>query len=56
MSKKKLILDQLGSCRNQESWFRPLSIALEDLSAEQAVWRPNGTSHSINEITQHLQY
>lgn len=56
MSKKKLLLDQLACCRNVESWFKPMSIALEGLSAEQAAWRPNEMSHSIGEITQHLQY
>ncbi|MDN7228580.1 DinB family protein [Planococcus sp. N064] len=54
MSKKEFILDQLAVCRNTDSWFKPLSKALEGLTAEQASWKPNKDSHSIAQIASHL--
>ena len=56
MSKKELILDQLELSRNSESWIKPLSMALEDLSIEEIVWKQNEATHSILEIVNHLYF
>ncbi|MGK7379576.1 DinB family protein [Planococcus sp. 1R117A] len=56
MSKKEFILDQLAVCRNTDSWFKPLSKALEGITAEQAGWKPNGNSHTIAQIASHLLF
>ena len=56
MSKKEFILDQLAVCRNMESWFKPLSMAIEGLTAEQASWKPSENSNSIAQIASHLHF
>ncbi|MDN7247368.1 DinB family protein [Planococcus shenhongbingii] len=56
MSKKEFILDQLAVCRNTDSWFKPLSKAIEGLTKEQASWKPNENSHTIAQIASHLLF
>ncbi len=56
LSKKEFILDQLEVCRNAESWIKPLSIALENLSLEDIMWRQEESSHTIGEIVYHLYF
>ncbi|GGI11963.1 DinB family protein [Gottfriedia solisilvae] len=56
MSKKELLLDQLAICRNDESWIKPLSIALEGLHKEDIVWKQSEAMHSILEIVNHLHF
>ena len=56
MSKKEYVLDQLSVCRNMESWFKPLSMAIDGLTAEQASWKPSEDSNSIAQIASHLHF
>jgi uncharacterized damage-inducible protein DinB len=53
---KAILLDQLGSCQDDESWFVPLSVALDGLTAEQAVWQDSTSSNSIWRIVKHLTF
>ncbi|UHA73791.1 DinB family protein [Paenibacillus sp. 481] len=52
--KKELLLDQLATCQDDESWFMPLSRAVQDLSVEQAIWHEGRSSHSIWQLVHHL--
>lgn len=56
MSKKEFVLDQLAVCRNMESWFKPMSMTLDGLTADQASWQPNQSSHSVAQIASHLLF
>lgn len=53
---KEVLLDQLGACHNDPSWFPTILEALQGLTLEQAVWRENENTHSIWEIVQHLTF
>jgi uncharacterized damage-inducible protein DinB len=56
MSMKDILLDQLALCRNEESWIKPLSMALDGLNVKDALWKESEDSHSIAEITSHLSF
>lgn len=55
-SGKSILLDQLGACLDNESWFVPLSIALDDLTPEQAASKEPSTINSIWQIVNHLNF
>jgi len=57
MDVKTLLLQQWTSCLDQEDWFPPLEKVLEDITLEQAIWKPiEGTTNSIWEIVCHLLF
>lgn len=46
---KDILTDQLLANANAPSWYEPFSVAVENLSEEQAFWKPNEDSNSIAE-------
>ncbi|MBW7455235.1 DinB family protein [Paenibacillus sepulcri] len=55
-SKKDVLLDQLAACHNDLSWFPTFLDSVQGLTAEQAGWRSDCSSHSIWQLTGHLTY
>src|SRR5687767_10968199 len=55
-SAKTVLLQQLKNTHTQKEWFVPVSIALEDLTPEQAMWRDSSGNHSIGQLTYHLLF
>jgi uncharacterized damage-inducible protein DinB len=55
-SKKDVLLDQLAACHNDPSWFPTFLDSVQGLTAEQAVWRKDDSSHSIWQLVSHLTY
>lgn len=53
---KDLLSDQLLANANDRSWYEPFSLAVAQLSEEQAHWKPTHEVNSIAEIVQHLLY
>jgi uncharacterized damage-inducible protein DinB len=53
---KDILLDQFLANANDPSWYLSFSQAVENLSEEEAFWKPAEDSHSIAEIVQHLIY
>ena len=53
---KDILSDQFLANANDASWYRPFSESVENLTEEQARWKPNKNCHSIAEIVQHLIY
>lgn len=53
---KDVLSDQLLANANDLSWYVPFSDSVENLTEEQAFWKPNEDSNSIAEIVQHLLY
>lgn len=51
-----VILDQFLANANDPSWYLPFTETVQNLSEEEAFWRPTEDSHSIAEIVQHLIY
>ena len=53
---KGILLRQLKETHNQQAWFVPLHAAIEGLTPEQAMWRPDDSSHSIVQLVTHLTF
>lgn len=52
-----LLLYELEHTYSQDDWYSPLRLVINDLTFEQALWKPQGeTINSIWEITAHLLY
>lgn len=56
MDVRTLLLQQWASCLDQEDWFPPLEKVLEDITVEQASWKPVEGAHSIWELVCHLLF
>ncbi|MEN2766071.1 DinB family protein [Ornithinibacillus xuwenensis] len=53
---KTVLLDQLLANANDRSWYVSFQESVEGISDKEAKWKPDGASHSITEIVQHLIY
>lgn len=54
---REVLLQNWDYCMEKEDWYPPMSDALKDLTAEQAVWKPSeGPANSIWENVQHLLF
>src|SRR5258708_26644144 len=53
---RSILLEQFQNTWNKEDWFVPVSIALEGLTAKQAMWKPADSSHSVGELAYHLLF
>jgi uncharacterized damage-inducible protein DinB len=57
MNKIELLLQGWDSCYEKEEWNPPLTDVLNELTAEQAVWRPDGEHvNTIWETINHLVF
>lgn len=55
-SAKEILLTQLKSTHTQKDWFVPVNIALEGVTAEQAMWRDSSGNHSIGQLAYHIAF
>lgn len=53
---RSILLKQFQTTWNKEEWFVPVSIAVDGLTAQQAMWKPNDSSHSIGQLAYHLLF
>jgi uncharacterized damage-inducible protein DinB len=53
---KDILLEQFGTCFDNNGWFVATKNAIAGLTAEQAAWKPEGADNSIHEIINHLNY
>ncbi|MBS1604229.1 MAG: DinB family protein [Bacteroidetes bacterium] len=53
---KSILLHQLQNTWNQQDWFVPVSKAVEGLTAQQAMWKPSDSSHSVGQLAYHLLF
>jgi len=53
---KSVLLRQLKTTHNQKEWFVPASVAVEGLTAKQAMWKDGSGNHSAGQLTFHLVY
>lgn len=52
-----LLLYEIEHTYNKDDWYSPVELVINDLTVQQAVWKPeNKTINSIWEITAHLLY
>jgi hypothetical protein len=53
---KKILVEQLKNTHNVKNWFVPVNIALEGLTAEQAMWTDGSGNHSAGQLAYHLWF
>lgn len=57
MNRTELFLRMLDTTFDKESWYAPLKSAIDGLTAEEAMWRPDGeAANTIWENVNHLMY
>ncbi|MDQ3062320.1 MAG: DinB family protein [Acidobacteriota bacterium] len=56
MTTKETLLEQFAACYDENGWFVALKNAVKNLTAEQAVWKPENLDNSIWEIVRHLNF
>ena len=55
-STKDVLLTELKTTHTDKEWFVPVNIALEGVTAEQAMWRDSSGNHSIGQLAYHLLF
>ncbi|HCW06485.1 MAG TPA: hypothetical protein DGG95_03860 [Cytophagales bacterium] len=53
---KSVLLRQLKTTHTQKDWFVPANIAVEGLTAKQAMWKDGSGNHSAGQLAFHLVY
>ncbi|MCA1588803.1 MAG: DinB family protein [Acidobacteria bacterium] len=53
---KQIFLEQFSNCYDRNGWFVAVRNALEGVTAEQAVWKPDGSDNCIWETLSHIFY
>lgn len=53
---RSILLEQFRNSWNKEDWYVPLSIAVDGITAKQAMWKPSDSSHSVGELAYHLLF
>jgi DinB superfamily len=53
---KSVLLEQLKTTHNKKNWFVPVNIALEGVTAEQAMWKDGSGNHSVGQLAYHLLF
>lgn len=56
MTTKEFLIDQFTSNYDTDGWFVALRNTLNNLSAEEAAWQPDGADNSIWGIIRHLNF
>ncbi|MFC4619550.1 DinB family protein [Camelliibacillus cellulosilyticus] len=55
-TKKDVLLDMMAACHDDPSWYPTFRQSIDGLSAEEATWKANDSSHSIWQLVNHLTY
>lgn len=55
-SLRGVLLEQLHQSHDQEDWYVPVSIAVDGLTAQQAMWSPGKGNHSVGQLAYHIWY
>ncbi len=53
---KSLLIEQLKNSHENQEWFVPTKIAIDDITAEQSSWKDSSENHSIGELVFHLYF
>lgn len=56
MTTKEILLEQFTACYDENGWFVALKNAVNNLTAEQAIWKAENSDNSIWEIVHHLNF
>ena len=55
-SLKTVLVEQLKTTHTKKDWFVPVNVALEGLTAEQAMWKDGSGNHSVGQLAYHLLF
>jgi ketosteroid isomerase-like protein len=55
-SLKTILLRELRTTHNQKDWFVPTNIAVEGLTAKQAMWKDGSGNHSAGQLAYHIAF
>src|SRR5690242_20811089 len=53
---RSILLEQFRNAWNKEDWYVPISVAVEGLTAKQAMWKPSDSIHSVGELAYHILF
>src|SRR5689334_21159397 len=53
---RSVLLEQLKTTHNKKDWFVPISVAVDGLTPEQAMWKDNSCNHSVGQLAYHLLF
>lgn len=53
---KSILLEQFKTTYTNQDWFVPVMKGLEGLTAQQAMWKPSDSSHSIGQLAYHILF
>jgi len=53
---RSVLLEQLRTTHTKKDWFVPVNVALEGLTAEQAMWKDGSGNHSAGQLAYHLLF
>lgn len=53
---KSILLQQFRTTDDQADWFVPVMKSVEGITAQQAMWKPNDSSHSIGQLVYHIWF
>lgn len=53
---RSVLLKQLKSTHSEKDWFVPVSVAVDGLTAEQAMWKDKSGNHSAGQLAYHLWF
>src|SRR3954466_14356611 len=53
---RSVLVEQLKTTHNKKDWFVPVSVAVDGLTAEQAMWKDNSGNHSVGQLAYHLLF
>ncbi|MCR6109110.1 DinB family protein [Bacillus sp. A301a_S52] len=56
MTLKTSMLAQLKTCHRENAWYVATLNAIDELTEEQAMWKPQKADYSIFELTNHIIY
>jgi len=53
---KELLTEQLKNSHNEKNWFVPPNVAVQGITAEQAMWTDGSGNHSVGQLAYHLAF
>lgn len=56
MTTKEILLEQFTACYDENGWFVALKNAIKNVTAEEAIWKPENADNSIWETLSHLNF
>ena len=53
---RSILLAQFKTTDDQADWFVPVMKSVDGITAKQAMWKPNDSSHSIGQLAYHIWF